>query len=334
MSAWLQPLNLGEKLEIGPLEPVHSSNNVPEWVGFLIWAGWWMRKTHVEGTRVFLVMLLPTRICCSELCALGALIGSIGGGREPFTWRKLISLPTGTEVFLSYPDPKTALQSVPLRGELGKTFECQGGMARKVRITSQNKRFKDSTLCLLEGNLKKYALSLIPHPSHQKKKLAAMFRFYKNLVPNMDSAAMLPIFNECMIVTNRAGWKREIEGISVSAGKKSRLPLADLLMLSEQYTIPHSGILLASPKSANVRAENVPLAILDGPEPLRSWEMVRTSNIIVMLDQTEYDESSQNILATLSNARSDQRLPIPKGIAPSPPSGIEIMMFALEYEGS
>jgi len=62
-------------------------------------------------------------------------------------------------------------------------------------------------------------------------------------------------------------------------------------------------------------------------------ELVYSQNILILLDQTEYDEGVENLLAQPLSVRNDELLPFPEGVAETLPSSIEMTMFALDTGG-
>lgn len=84
-----------------------------------------------------------------------------------------------------------------------------------------------------------------------------------------------------------------------------------------------------SPKTRDIEACSPSLAILDGIDPLRSWEMTNTQNILILLDRMEYDQEAEDILYTFAN----HRIEIPELFRNMPavfPSGVEASFYAFK----
>jgi len=327
MSTWLQPLELIGKLRLGSSKSIKNNNRIPDWASFLIWAGWWMRRAQVKNVRIFMVLLLPTRICCSAICSFGAIIGSLGQSKKALTWEQICSLPSGTEVFTTLPEKGSKL--IQLKGKLGNQRNEGGQKVRELIIETHIKKFKDSIFLILEKNPYQYPLTL----TQQRRRFNDIYNFYKNIIAELNLSTILAIHNECLIITNQAGWKRDICTLQAAASDQSEPIICDLdllLMPSAKDEGAQSGILISSQRPSHIIGENMPLAILEGPESLKNWELIRTQNIMILMDQAEYDENSKGILANLTSVRNDALLPMPEGIPLQPPPGIEMMMFALE----
>jgi|GEM_PF-5491949 len=330
MSEWLVPLNMKKSFELGS-KGQRANGILPEWAGFLIWSGWWMRRTLVKNLRLFLVLLLPTRLCCSSLCALGALIAS--AGRTSLEWEEMLPLPTGTRVFLRYPDSKRPQRRINVEGLVSGLKSEGGQIAIWIELLTKGERLSNIKHGIFESKFSDYEISLIPHLSHQQEgKLIDAFQFYEK-VTGGSRASLLSANSQCLLVTNRSAWGAQIKDTSVifdPYGKSRIYQLEDLLMPATEKKAAHAGILVSSQKSEVLANANTPLSILDGPEALRAWELIKSPNLIVLLDQTEYEEDAGDMLALLSSSRTEKAINVPERIPDSPPPGIEMMIYALE----
>lgn len=329
MSEWLVPLNLKRAFELGS-KGQRANGILPEWAGFLIWSGWWMRRTLVKDLRLFLVLLLPTRLCCSSLCALGALIAS--AGRTSLEWEEMLLLPPGTPVFLRYPDPKRPQRRINIKGIVsGRKWGRQSAIW--IEVLSKVERLSNAKHAIFESEFSNYEISLIPHLSHQQEgRLIDAFQFYEK-VTGGSRASLLSANSQCLLVTNRSAWGAQAKDTSVifdPYGKSRIYQLEDLLMPATEEKAAYAGILVSSQKSEVLTNANTPLSILDGPEALRAWEFIKSPNLIVLLDQTEYEEDAGDMLALLSSSRTEKAINVPERIPDSPPPGIEMMIYALE----
>lgn len=100
-------------------------------------------------------------------------------------------------------------------------------------------------------------------------------------------------------------------------------------MWSHDFNAEYSGVFVSSPKSATISSINSPVAILNGPDAIRSWDRIRSPNIIILIDNMEYDDSVENFLALLSDARTDKAIALPDAVPENPPSGVEMVIFNL-----
>jgi hypothetical protein len=277
------------------------------------------------------VLLLPTRICCPAFCCLGALIRSIEKGDAILSWNQFIELPPGSKVCLRYPDPKSNLKKIPVDGTI-----CEDGSkaARKIKIISNCKRFNGLIQSVLQNKFDDYEITAAPSPSSRlDKRQFNIISFYNSIVKGFRVASVLSWSKECLLVTNLNGWKNELEKVVVTVQEGSEnfssYELQELLMPSHHLNVKYSGIFLSTPKSVILNAINCPLAILNGPEAIKSWDRIKASHIIILLDHLEYDETIENFLANLSSARSNRTVELPQDIPENLPHGVEMALFEL-----
>ena len=184
MSSWLKPINSKKKFSFGSGDKALLGSKVPNWLGFIIWAGWWMRLNHMENTRIFLVMLLPTREVCSSICSLGAILGSVGKRDINLTWDEMISLPDETKMYLRFPGKKEDKKVIPIKGRVSEISNYGGQTGRKIIIDSREKRFKNGNLIVFQNRFNEYSVTLTPHLSKPKEgKLAKINLFFKGTSP-------------------------------------------------------------------------------------------------------------------------------------------------------
>jgi hypothetical protein len=331
MSAWLRPLPLQRKFEVTLTESLQGESSLPDWVGMLIWAGWWMNKRSSQNARTVLVLLLPTRICCPAFCCLGALLRSIEKGDTVLSWKQFTNLPEGSKISLRYPDPRSRHRKIPVEGVI-----CKDGTqaARKVKILSKNERFHGVVQSVFQGKFDDYEITGAPPlPPRLDKKLSNIILFYKSIIKDFKAISIFSWSRECLLVTSLAVWESEMENITVSvqeaSNRSSYYALQELLMPSRDLNVDYSGTFLVKPKADILESIDSPIAILNGPEAIKSWDRIRSPNVIILLDYLEYDETIENFLALLSDSRSNKTVDLPEGIPESPPSGVEMVLFDL-----
>lgn len=333
MSSWLKPINLKKKFSFGSGDNALLGSKVPDWLGFIIWAGWWMRLNHMTDARMFLVMLLPTREVCSSICTLGAILGSVGKRDINLTWDEMLSIPDETKIYLRFPGEKKDKKVIPIKGRLSEIINYGGQIGRKITIDSKAKRFEHGNLIIFQNRFDDYLVTLTPHLSKPKEgKLAKINLFFKNTSPEFHPSWIHARKNECHLITNKAAWLRDVKTVFIYADNGSRYKLYDLLMPSTNLNAEHSRFLVTSPKSDISEYGYIPLSILDGLDALKSWESVESSNVIIILDQMELNEDALNILALLSSARDDSKIPLITEIPSSLPEGIQSIICAFPKE--
>lgn len=337
MSSLLESLGVRTAISFGSKDAVQSAGSVPGWVEFLMWTGWWMRRHRSADRRLFMVLLLPTRSCCSVFSAFGALVGSMSEDTDVLTWSTLAALPSGQRVYLRF--KRSARGTIPAEGKIAGLQEILGAKGVKIEIESAAKPFSDLSITVLPENFGDYQISLTPYLSgRRERKLAGISQFYGKTFTAFNPSWMLIRNQECIVVTNRAAWERETGGIHVSVKDGLRrpvvFPLVDLLMAGLLDSDQQPRIGLVSPKTEITGRTGTPVTILDGPEALKSLEKITTSNVIILLDRCEYNESVEAVLAGLASLRSDEPLTDADLPGSEIPAGTEMAIFAINTGAS
>ena len=146
MSAWLSPDKLSKAIQIFDEEDDNITKEFPDWAAYLIWLGWWLRREIIDDMRLFLVVLLPTRECSSHFCCLGSLLGSIGKRHINLNWNDILSLPSGTEVYMRFPQCKGKSGNALIKAKLLDKIVINKQITRIVHIDTEKKRFKKSKI--------------------------------------------------------------------------------------------------------------------------------------------------------------------------------------------
>lgn len=190
---------------------------------------------------------------------------------------------------------------------------------------------------VLKNNIEKYQISITPHASQIKLgKLAKLSKFYNRTINGYQESWIVGNNIESAVVTNKAAWTRQIEGVNVTSNGSSKaatdhsFELSKLLMITDCDEMPSSHTRIISSMSSE-DAEDVPLVILDGMEALSKWESYMQSNVIVLLSRSEFTEEAENIISMLSTYRDDDLL---QNMEINPvevmPSDSEMALFALQ----
>jgi hypothetical protein len=203
---------------------------------------------------------------------------------------------------------------------------------RGMKLRSDVKRLTGVSIQVSNKSYFKYDISVVEHAgTRQAKKLLGAAAFFGGVSSDYEDAWMLARSSESAVVTNQAAWKREIADFKliVEGAENSSYEVANLLMSSSFGSGALARTIILSPKNILPASERIPLAILDGAEALKSWEIVHSANILVLLDQGEYDEGVHGLLMQLAAARDDENFPDREGFPNQLPPGIDMMSFAL-----
>jgi len=289
----------GIQSEIYYLINENESPLLPEWFAFLIWLGAWMRKKQIDNGRIVCAVLLPTRRCCASFCAFGALMDALLNPHRSITWKNFLACPNETPVYLLCPEKNNPNKRKQVEGVLKEVVRYGTEMFRKIQIINGGRRYENLTIIVKNCGFKDYKISLKPHYGGRLiNALSELSVFFSKMVPEFNEDFLLISEPESMVITNRAAWHRENEDIVLVppvSNVQASYNMAELLMISHHRTI------LMSPKTRDIDNFSPPLAILDGLDSMRSWEMSKARNMIIMLDRVEYDEEAENLLHDFSN---------------------------------
>lgn len=299
---------------------------LPEWASFLIWLGSVNHKLQVDGIRVFCVVLLPTRICCSALAAIGSIASSLTNQKNDLSWDLFLECEKGLTVYTLHKNNKGKIKQ--LEGVLGDVIPYDEQILREIKIISKSSNCQNLKILVSE---KKFLDSKISfHPHHRSKllnRLHEFSEFFSRSLENFNENRLLLNNPENIVITNRAGWERENDNIFMGTVEKKTF---NLLPVKEILLSRFSRTQLYSPKSNDLQDIETPLAILDGLDALRSREYIKARNVIILLDKNEYREEAADILLQFSNYRLKERPHEFDGIPSHCPDGIEVQFYLFE----
>jgi hypothetical protein len=329
-SPWLEPLSLRRAIQIGTGDFLLGEHRLPEWAAFLVWAGWWIRQTQESECRVVLVVLVPDRGCSGILCSLGVILASVADSRDYLQWQEFLDLPIGQDVYLRLPESDG---SEPAQAVLD-TAELVRGLQGRWLTLSLPKRNAGGRWFVCKHTFSSYGCSLTPYPSRQREaRLQGAADFFRDTHPVFDERWLLSNATDCTILTNLSRWDQELNSLQARvtdhSGVSTEYALSDLILSGRPQDTSQARILLQSPRVGLIQSAQLPVAILNGPKALIRWEEVKSRNLLVLLDRTEFEEDSRQLLFLLSSARDDSMCPVPEGVPRKLPPGVELMLFAI-----
>lgn len=264
-----------------------------------------MHRNQRHDIRFVMALLLPERSCCAAFCAFGAILGSLHRKAQRMTWSEFENLRTGKRVHLKIRDSKG---SSAAEAELEGWQALSSTRARRLRLLSP-RRLADRTQFIFETNFSRFELSRTPHlATKEQNKLGPVGDFLRRLHSSLDEGWIRSEESECLLVTNQAQWNRELASLSIASSNHEDGPpeaeLKDLLVTSDQ-TAQRAKTQLCSPRGDIPNTTCPPVAVLDGARALKSWESLPPSNVLILLGQSEYEESEMYVLEELAAARTD-----------------------------
>ncbi len=325
MTPWEEALGLQERLQIGPKRAIEAEAPAPEWAAFMVFLGSWFSRLNAPDATLYTVVIVPRRRCCSPLVALGTLLASAMGEVPDLSWEEFALLPQDSVVHFLMNRNGT---DRPFKGVL---MDSAGSVPREVKLEEEGVRIWIHSRDVFA----KRHFRVPPYPTeHRLGRIAKHRPFYETLVPGFRNHWLVSASSICLVLANAAQWSHDLEDVCVRAsfpGSDSARPhsLRDILMVDTDPTKPGIKTLLASPGGFSPPGGRFPVALADGPKALSSIRWVDARNVLVLVDQAEYDEQVSGQIVEMTCRREDSLVP-PMGGFPCPlPAGVDLILFAV-----
>lgn len=311
-----------QKIHLGTSHMIQESS-LP-WVSFLLELG---ARTHVEARqpgRTYIVVLLPTRICASATAALGILTAAAEEGIIPLAHEELMTMPVNSKVvsFRTQDGKKRAKEWLvrPGRNQANRTLIC-GGEKRFVYGDSPE---REQFYSECAARPKKLAML---------KKVAAL---YQSLTSNLNDMWTYVSRCECVVVTNRARWKRELNDLYLQIRSTGilnhRVDIAQALMFGDSLGTGHVRVLLSSHGDDQPDVSYTTPVILDGPDAFLCHYSFSTRCVLCLLDKTEYDEALDQEVRQLLDRRNEKVTSQFVRMETIIPHGVDMLAFTLDED--
>jgi len=223
---------------------------------------------------------------------------------------------------------------ISVEGRIGSVDGRGSPSKGTIALVSDQARFRGAVIFPSDKAFFEYDVSLAKHITPRRaRRLLGVSRIYSELSDDFDESWMTAACRESTVVTNRANWTRHTAGLDIvlpsdRTKQRAEVTIENVLLCGVSGGGDGGRTLLASPKTLIPGSEQIPVGVLDGAEALRSLDMVRCPNIIVLLERSEYDDAVKDQLTRLNSVRNDDRLPVPSDIPKDMPGGIDMVMFA------
>ncbi|MDB4305988.1 hypothetical protein N9980_00315 [bacterium] len=322
---WEQALGLRSPLFLGPKNQLEAQTPMPEWAAFLIYLGWWLSRIKPGGGTLFCIAVLPTRKCAAALATLGSLFSSAQGALDDMNWEEFLEIPEGAEAYFLLKREKGKLKPFS-----GKLTTPAGASPRNIDVSGEPLK-----LSIFPGGFPKYHFRTTPYPTtHRLGRIARVRPVYEGSIPDFDNYWLVSASSISLVVSVAAQWLRDIDGLNILTlgddGEKTNvMTLKEVLMVGPDATVPGTKVLLHSPGGVTPAGGRFPLAVLDGPAAVRTLPWINARNVLVLIEQPEFDDSVYNEIVGLSSRRDDS-LVSNVGDFPAPvPFGAEVSLFGL-----
>jgi hypothetical protein len=137
---------------------------------------------------------------------------------------------------------------------------------------------------------------------------------------------------DCTIITERTSFLSDLDGLAIRAGPGVEASFADLLAIADSGGRTHGKTRVAPARSDGVLDESGSITILDGASAAVRMGDTIARSVVVLLDQSEYDEEVEQLIQTFLGFAVDAHIHAPASGVMAPPASIEAFVFGLPLQ--
>ena len=300
--------------------------SLPEWSAALIWLGAWCRKHQFSHKRLITFAVLPTRDLASAFACIGSLFAGARAFEDTLSWARFSCLPAESKVFWCLKDGRRRYEGNVVGLEMNSGLKFMVVKVLKApRHVDRGSIFKIS-----QKYFDDYKFTEEKPPSTSKIfSFKNTEQFICNLLGKINPKWIEVDGAEGILITSMANFEKTLSGLSLKIDGQQFLPMRDLLCIEINGKQAHAKLRMSHPRG-NLSG-NFPLVILDGPDAFYVHEHLdNASNLLVILDRSEYREGIHNDVLQLKSTAED----LPKNyfcdIPDNFPSGIEFAAYVID----
>jgi hypothetical protein len=278
-----------------------DKSSLPDWAASLVWLGAWCRSNRLASKRLIVFAVLPTRELAAAFTGLGCLIAGASNFEDALSWPMFKKLPSGRGVFW-----RSRSGTKHYCGNIVGFKEYDGSEFIVVDVTKASKKAEVGTRCEISRNyFDDYQFTEEKPPTAPRSAaLDVAARSLRYLVDNLNPKWIWADGAEGLIVTNVATFQSSLDGLFLSIEGQDPVAMSDLLCLERNKIQSHAKLRIDHPKG--VLSGNFPIVILDGLQAFVVHEhLADVSNMLVILDRSEYQEGIHDAVLVLRSISSD-----------------------------
>lgn len=300
--------------------------SLPEWSAALIWIGAWCRKHQFPCKRLITFAVLPTRDLASAFACIGSLLAGAKAFEDSLSWTRFSRLPAESKVFWCLLDGRKRYEGNVVGLEMDSGLEF---MVVKV-LNAPRRADRGSIFKISQRRFDDYKFSEEKPPSTSKIfSFKNAEQFISNLLGKINPNWIEADGAEGILITSMANFEKTLSGLSLKIDGQQLLPMRDLLCIELNGKQAHSKLRMSHPRG-NLSG-NFPLVILDGPDAFYIHEHLdNASNLLVILDRSEYREGIHNNVLQLKSNAEDFPKDYFHDIPDNFPSGIEFAAYVID----
>ncbi len=297
------------------------------WSDWLLWLGQWMRvQAALEGRRIAVVRM-PSRRLAAAFTAVGAVFAAARLHDDSLDWDGLRSLPPGTKIFWR---EVASGRSTNRSGTVTGLRLIDGRDFMEVAVESRRKA-QQSTHLFAKSAAISYGITLGAVSAKADERLSSAERLVRAALTDSAQGWIRSPAIECTIITERSSFVGDLEGLNIGVGIAVRAPIADLLAIAGAGGRTHGKTRVAPARSDGVLDESGSITILDGAAAaLRIGDAIAGS-VVVLLDQSEYDEEVEQMIQTFMSYADPVHVHAPASGVMARPASVEAFVFGLPF---
>jgi hypothetical protein len=309
---------------------------LPEWADWLIWLGAWMRTQAVlEGRRVA-VVVLPTRRLAAAFVGLGAMLAASRLHDDTLDWEALQTLRAGASVH--WRDARGP-RAVSYAGTVDGVREVDGSHFLAIAVQAPAKS-RGTTFLLPRTTALGYGVTQGAVTHRGEEALAHLATLLKAVVDDSSAAWTRSPMADSTLVTERASFLADLEGLMLEAQGTPATALYDALAIADPESRKHGKLRLIPLRDHGNDDVQRGVTILDGPRAASRLGQCRARSVVVLMDQASFDEEVTNELNRFLAHSVDGGIHAGEGTSKvvAPPLSIDVFAFALpegrdQFEG-
>jgi hypothetical protein len=282
-----------------------EGSSLPEWAAALVWLGDWCRRTQFHDRRLIVFATLPSRELAAAFVAFGAMLGGARSFKDSLSWSRFRNKSIGSVVYW-----RERQGTKRFAGAIVKFEEMHGTELITLKVIKPAAvAKKGGTTSIGRGQFDNYLFTEEEPPTSSRSSAFSQNEsLMKKLLGYLNPKWIWADGAESILVTQMTGFGSAIADLSLSCDEISPVPMLDLLCIARSNEST-----LAKLRISHSRGKldgKYPLAILDGPEAFYGAHehLAGTSNILTILDRSEYSEGISDKVLELGAIASDVHL--------------------------
>jgi hypothetical protein len=301
-----------------------ETTSIPPWFDWLVWLGQWMRvQAALEGRRVAVVRM-PSRRLGAAATAVGTVFASARLHDDSLDWEGLRGLHPGTKIFWR----ETASgRSTRRSGTVAGLRQIAGSDFMEVVVEAQK-----STRLFAKAAALSYGITVGSVSAQADERLASAERVIRSASTDVAQGWMRSPAIECTIITERSSFLSDLDSLAIRAGASVEASCSDLLAIAGSGGRSHGKTRIAPARSDGILDESGFITILDGASAAVRMGDTIARSVVILLDQSEYDEEVEQLLQTFLGFAVDAHVHAPANGVRALPASIEAIIFGLPLQ--